>query len=349
VKNNIDSEKRHMKKLERNFRTVLLWRASILTSCVNRSTIYAFSGIHRPETTTRSQVRYYHDTCRFMSNDFENLIQAANAEANGVVMGGDFAGLAATFNPGDGSFIPVPVHLVPNALLEWGQEPKCLELLVSEESNDGETMTRHTITVLPGTGCSIDNLETTKVDDTIDLSSKYGRGTNVVGLQYEVGTKKNALRLESIFGMPDGYRMRVLLDVIPSSSTFAVQSPMVLALERRTNTFSSSGTIADGGGLDGRTVSMLLGEYLRRSRTFVDDPPLDGYHENNDLKHVSLPGNVSIAYGWITDGEWVVQTSHVHEGIRRVLSRRFLVVPTTETELDFAVDSWTEDYVPGNL
>jgi hypothetical protein len=33
--------------------------------------------------------------------------------------------------------------------------------------------------------------------------------------------------------------MRVLLDVIPSESTFGVQSPMVLALEHRTNTVSS--------------------------------------------------------------------------------------------------------------
>lgn len=284
-----------------------------------------------------------------MSHDFESLIQAATAEANGVAMGGDFAGLAATFNPGDGSLVPIPAHLVPDALLEWGQEPKCLDILVSEESSDGVTMTRHTISVLPGTGCSIDNLETTKVEDTIDLSPTFGRGTNIVGLQYEVGRKKNALRLETVFGMPEGYRMRVILDVIPSATTFAVQSPMVLALERRTNTVSSGGTIADGGGLDGRTVSMLLGDLLRRSKTFVDDQPLDGYHENGDLKHVSLPGNVSIAYGWLTEGDWVLQTSHVHGGVRRVLSRRFHTVDTTDSELDFAVESWTEDYVPGSL
>ena len=307
--------------------------------------VNAFAGIlnaHR--SATRQQ---YHATVLSMSQNFESLIQAATAEANGVAMGGDFAGLAATFNPGDGSFIPIPVHLIPDSLIEWGQEPKCLEILVSEESSDGKTMTRHTISVLPDTGCSIDNLETTKVDDTIDLSSKFGRGTNIVGLQYEVGKNKNALRLETVFGMLDGYRMRVLLDVVPSASTFVVQSPMVLALERRTNVVSSSGTIADGGGLDGRTVSMLLGDYLRQSSTFVDQAPLDSYHENGDLKHVSLPGDVSIAYGWLSDEEWVLQTSHVYEGVRRVLSRRFQTVESTE--LDFDVEAWTEDYVPGHL
>jgi len=275
--------------------------------------------------------------------DFENLVQAATSTSVGQPMGGDFAGLAATFNPGDGSFIPVPQHLVPDALLEWGQEPKCLEILVSEES-DGQTMQRNTITVLPDTGCSIDNLETTKVDDEMDVSSMFGAGTNIVGLQYEVG-RKNSLRLESVFGMDEGYRMRVLLDIVPSSSTFAVQSPMVLALERRTNTVSSGGTIADGGGLDGRTVSMLLGSRLRQSKTFAEEPPLEGYMESGDLKHVSFPGNVTIAYGWLNEGDWVVQISHVYEGVRRVISRQFHVVGGDE--LDFDVESWTENY-PAN-
>ncbi len=295
-----------------------------------------------PSLLKRISSRY--DTCRQLHpQDMERLIQAATSSANGVAMGGDFAGLAATFNPGNGAFIPVPEHFVPNALLDWGQEPKCLELLVSEETID-TTFKRNTITVLPSTGCSIDNLETIRVDDEIDLTFKYGKGTNVVGLQYEVGNKNGALRLETVFGMSDGYRMRVLLDVVPSTSTFAVQSPMVLALERRTNTVSSSGTIADGGGLDGRTVSMLLGEKLRQSKTFAEDIPLENNYEHGGITHVSFPGNVSVAYGWVTDGEWVVQIGHVHENVRRVLSRQFHVV--YEGQFDFDVESWTEDFVP---
>lgn len=275
--------------------------------------------------------------------DMERLIQAATSNARGYAMGGDFAGLAATFNPGNGAFIPVPTHLVPETLLEWGQEPKCLEILVSEETIH-DSLLRNTITVLPSTGCSIDNLETIRVDDEIDLSSKYGKGTNMVGLQYQVGNKNGALRLETLFGMVDGYRMRVLLDVIPSASTFAVQSPMVLALERRTNTVSSSGTIADGGGLDGRTVSMLLGEKLRQSKTFADDMPLENNYENDGIIHVNFPGNVSVAYGWLNDREWVVQVAHVYGTVRRVLSRQFHV--KGDGQFDFDVESWTEEFLP---
>lgn len=317
-----------------------------------RASLFGFLSPHLPTSVDaysfpwmgRAPSLAPYDTRRYLyPQDFEDLIQTATSGANGQAVGGDFAGLAATFNPGDGSFVPVPEHLVPDALLDWGQEPKCLEILISEE-NVGEKMLRNTITVLPDTGCSIDNLETVRVDDEIDMSSKYGKGTNVVGLQYEVGRSNGALRLETVFGMADGYRMRVLLDVVPSATKFAVQSPMVLALERRTNTVSSSGTIADGGGLDGRTVSMLLGDKLSQSKTFAEDKPMDRDYENGRIRHVNFPGNVSIAYGWLTDAEWVVQIGHVHGGVRRVLSRQFHVVG--DGELDFDVESWTEDYSP---
>ena len=66
-------------------------------------------------------------------SDFESLVKGATEQSIGQLpLGGDFAGLAATFNPGDGTFIPIPEHLIPESLLEWGQEPKCLEVLVSE-------------------------------------------------------------------------------------------------------------------------------------------------------------------------------------------------------------------------
>lgn len=298
---------------------------------------------------TRPLSNCYHGTTRqqLYPQDLESLIQAATLNAKGRAMGGDFAGLAATFHPGSGAFIPVPEHLVPDALLDWGQEPKCLEILVSEEETvveNQEMLQRNTITVLPSTGCSIDNLETIRVDDQIDVSSKHGKSTNVVGLQYQVGKANGALRLETVFGMANGYRMRVLLDVVPSVSTFAVQSPMVLALERRTNTVSSSGTIADGGGLDGRTVSMLLGEKLRQSKTFVEDKPLEENHEADGITHVGFPGNVSLAYGWLKDDEWVVQVGHVHGSVRRVVSRQFHVAG--DGLFYFDVESWTEDFVP---
>jgi hypothetical protein len=316
------------------------------------------------------------------NNNLESLIQAATMPSKGQLpLGGDFAGLAATFHPGNGSFIPIPDSLIPPSLLEWGQEPKCLEVLVSEDiyvdnhdlllGDNSKTMTRITTTVLPDTGCGVDNLETLKAIDEIDLESQWSSissiideeqengsptttttttttpTTTVVGLQYPLNEQSNELRVETIFGLEadDGgqYRMRVAIDVVPSPpDTFGISSPMVLTLERRTNAVSSGGTIGDGGGLDGRTVSMLLGDRLSRSKTFVDDPPMSDNYDSDSIKHVALPGNVSIAYGWMTDGDWVLQVGHVGpDGMRRVVSRQFTVMDNGE--LGFEIRSWVED------
>ena len=251
--------------------------------------------------------------------------------------------MAATFCPSDGLLIPIPENLIPDALLEWGQEPKCLEILTSEDINkEEEVMMRSTITVLPDTGCSIDNLETTKVVDEVDLVSQWGGDdeSNVVGLQYQYGAS-DQLRVETIFGLDQGQRMRVAIDLNPSNHIFAIQSPMVLALERRTSSISSGGTIADGGGLDGRTVNMLLGGELSKSKTFADEKPLEDNFESNGIQHVSLPGGVAIAYGWLTDEEWVLQVSHIYQGTRRIVCRQCNVVE--EDELDFDVDCWEEE------
>ena len=290
-------------------------------------------------TTPRSNKRTILQSTPLPSHYYlELLIQAATSDSNGYPIGGDFAGLGATFDPSDGRFIPIPEHLIPEALLEWGQEPKCLEMLVSEDFQD-EVMLRNTITILPDTGCSIDNLETTKIDDEIDVSFLLGdEESPIVGLQYP--TRNDEIRLETIFAMDGGLRMRVVIDISPSQPVFAVQSPMVLAMERRTSSSSSSGVIADGGGLDGRTVSMLLGEQLRQSKTFVEDVPLNESFETDGINHVYLPGNVGLSYGWQSDEEWVLQISHVHENKKRVISRIFSM--SGEDTVDFKLDSWEE-------
>ena len=231
--------------------------------------------------------------------------------------------MAATFNPGDGSFIPIPDYLIPDSLKEWGQEPKCLEVLVSEDLHEDSddhfhyddfddddtddenrhrhhhrhhhhpsSMTRITTTILPDTGCSVDNLEFIKAIDEVDLDSQWAAtsgtkqptnddddgnhnnsestttttttttattlsASNVIGLQYPIGNNNDELRLETIFGLKeeaneDGgtmigqYRMRVAIDLIPSPPhTFAIQSPMLMTLERRTSSVSSGGTIGE--------------------------------------------------------------------------------------------------------
>lgn len=288
---------------------------------------------------------------------FESLVEEATSGSTGLY-GGDFAGRAATFNPGDGSFIPIPDYLIPESLKEWGQEPKCLEVLVSEDvldddSGEGYVMTRVTTKILPETGCGVDNLETMLATDEIDLESQWKSddGDNgledVVGLQYPLGEDK--LRVETIFGLEEEYgvdRIRVAIDLIPSEENFAIVSPMVLTLERRTSSISSGGTISEGGGLDGRTVYMLLGERLRASQTFVDEPSMsnDSYFDpDSDIRYVGLPSNISIAYGWNNDGDsWMLQVSHITpNGSRRVISRQFTTA--NNGELDFEIRSWVED------
>jgi len=74
------------------------------------------------------------------------------------LVGGDYAGLSATFDA-HGKLIPIQEHWIPESLLEWGQAPWCLEVLVSE---DVDATTRQTVTILPETGCAVDNLETIK-------------------------------------------------------------------------------------------------------------------------------------------------------------------------------------------
>lgn len=294
----------------------------------------------------------------YASDEFESLVEAATLESKGVY-GGDFAGLAATFNPGDGSFIPIPEYLIPDGLLEWGQEPKCLEVLVSEDvhsdaSGEDNLMTRVTTTILPDTGCSVDNLETMVAKDEIDLESQLKSDESnddgveeIVGLQYPLGEDK--LRVETIFGLGEEFgvdRIRVAIDLVPSEDDFAIKSPMMLTLERRTSSISSGGTISEGGGLDGRTVYMLLGERLRASRTFVDEPVMnyDNPDPTDDIRHLNFPGYVSIAYGWLKDkNSWMLQVSQISGASRRVMSREFTTAK--DGELDFEMQSWVEDYI----
>ncbi|KAL3905935.1 MAG: hypothetical protein SGARI_004230 [Bacillariaceae sp.] len=348
----------------RHYKTVL-----VCTTALRAGTVVGFTPRHTQKL---------YSTNNNNQQDFERLVQEATQPSQcEPPLGGDWAGLAATFNPGEGAFIPIPEYLVPDSLLEWGQAPKCLEVLVSEDirTDSGEDATgeddigilqRVTTTVLPATGCGVDNLETLKAQDEVDLEARWVSGvdsfedpsedegaTKVVGLQYPIGNDNdNALRVETIFGFDYGggqFRMRVAIDVVPSPpDTFGISSPMVLTLERRTNAISSGGTIANGGGLDGRTVMMLLGERLSGSKTFVDDPPMGGNFDRDSIKHVSFPGNVDIAYGWMTDNDWALQVGCVGpNGMRRVVSRQFTVAKSGE--LDFELRSWVEDPAETNV
>ena len=86
---------------------------------------------------------------------------------------------------------------------------------------------------------------------------------------------------------------------------------------------------------------MLLGERLRQSKTFAHEDPRGTNYQSNGIQYVSLPGDVTIAYGWSSPDEWVLQVGHVQNGVRKVVSREFRV--TNDSALDFDVHHWEEE------
>ncbi|KAL3763685.1 hypothetical protein ACHAW5_004837 [Stephanodiscus triporus] len=108
-------------------------------------------------------------------------MSTAPAAEYSVILGGDYAGLHATFSSKcPGGLVPVPERLVPRAMLEWGDIPSCLEALTSEDWTVADTndenggggvsvprMFRTVVTVLPEVGCGIDNLEVTRRSEDV--------------------------------------------------------------------------------------------------------------------------------------------------------------------------------------
>jgi uncharacterized protein YfcZ (UPF0381/DUF406 family) len=110
------------------------------------------------------------------------VVSSSTVETATIVGNGDYAGLSATFSS-YGKLIPVPEHLVPQSMIEWGDIPTYMEVLSSEDiitlnhdlNNDeekGQKMERTVITVLPEVGCGIDNLETTKKVEEFHLQQQ---------------------------------------------------------------------------------------------------------------------------------------------------------------------------------
>lgn len=126
------------------------------------------------------------------------VVSSSTVETTSIVGNGDYVGLSATFsssssdikNGGVGELIPVPEHLVPESMIEWGDIPTCLEVLSSEDiitlghdpNNDekGQIMERTVITVLPEVGCGIDNLETTKKVEEFNIQQKQQSDSRLV-------------------------------------------------------------------------------------------------------------------------------------------------------------------------
>lgn len=278
-------------------------------------------------------------------------------------MGGDYAGHSATFSSSDGKLIPVPEHLVPESLIEWGQIPSCLEVLSSEDvavasagDEIGIQLQRGTVSVLPEVGCGVDNLDTMRTVLTLQLSSTSGSTASasdgirtgqffafaenededdddddddcrqVLAWQTEMTPLRDAsrIKLETVFSLPseappidedDGdkksfeRRIRVSFEATPSERK--ISSPISVISERRIRDTSSNAQWGVGGGLDGRTVSKLIGKESV-TKPFADNEPLlvgseeEGGESGRGEVTLSLPGNIVLRYSTPDNGSWYV-------------------------------------------
>ena len=270
-----------------------------------------------------------------------------------VPTGGDFAGLSATFDHRNGALIPVPEYIIPKSLIQWGQAPTCLEVLVSEDeaaANATFSWRRQSLVIFPETGCGIENLQTTKVVEEVDASCIWQSSDfSVRTLHYLVGDKK--LRVESSFGWLEEHRVRMVVDVaiMPADNnngySFEVQTPIKVILERQTDAVSTQGTVADGGGLDAQRVTKWLGQVLQNYHSFAEKGGAGAYKPEKRMDSldmmttaVNFPGNLTLAYGSSSEAPWVVEMGQVfpEERVRQVV-RLTLTSPSEST-----VESWIE-------
>ena len=284
-----------------------------------------------------------------------------------ILLGGDYAGHYATFSSIDGSIIPVPEHLVPESLIEWGQIPTSLEVLSSEDlavSNVENIfqLNRTIVQILPEVGCGVDNMNTMRKTQALCLSASKELDSNTDNESVGVSRMHtffqddddddeidencvitwttdspprqglDCTQIETIFTLPaeeassipldilgdEGKeqqlsvyprRVRVTFETIPEKCE--VCSPITVVVERQTSAKSTGGQWGVGGGLDGRSVSRLIGKE-NAAKPFVETKPLllgDGEEEENGKDEeltLSLPGNLVVRHGKTESGLWFV-------------------------------------------
>ena len=257
-------------------------------------------------------------------------------------LGGDYAGIMATFDAHTGKLIPIPEHYIPQSLLEWGQVPSALEVLVSEVEHQSLASTtptttsrlnrnlepilmkRQCLTILPETGCGVDNLETVQEDEPElvlhrDFASSWSSRTK--------NNQQQSFRIETVFGLVIGgdvdkneqqqnpYRSRISIDLAlvaqTNNESRIIQPTQIrIYLERQIQTKSTGGTVAKGGGLDGQRVARWMGPILssRSMQSFAEIAPsgtssTEQFKDSNDddisdavVHTVTLPANVTVQY-----------------------------------------------------
>ena len=272
-----------------------------------------------------------------------------------TLMGGDHAGIWVDLDL-DGKVIPVPSHMVPESMKEWGQEPEIWEILTSEDNIIEDAIyNRHTIKILPETGCSVDNMETSKSemmlqeitgflfhdaddqDKEVGCVQCYASQTLIKPLTNAVEVPKDDQWLVDVTfdcnsnGLTD-HRVRLgmwfkrlaqpkedskhlweLSDKPPAPYA----SPLHVVFERQFATNSSSGTLADGGGLDGKRVSGWIGDDISKVSSSFAAPKVPKKEKSDDaFTTIELPFNLTLSYGYVpnedyvNEDDFVVQVGH---------------------------------------
>ena len=217
-----------------------------------------------------------------------------STDIKNTISGCDYAGLFATFSSETGKLVPVPEHLIPESMLEWGEIPSSLETLTSEDiilNDDNETFERTTITVLPEVGCGIDNLEVTKKSTTFEATNTRSYNWHNTRLEREVVALdcqrgQSSLNIETTFQVDSEIdekddemssrtkRIRLSLSLDVSKQKPFISKLINLSTERQVSTTSSQGTAWTGpkynsGGLDMGTVVKNVGNDIIKRDVFA--------------------------------------------------------------------------------
>ena len=129
-------------------------------------------------------------------------------------------------------------------------------------------------------------------------------------LDVAIGEKKPVLDSDC-----DGetFLPRIRLTINMDQSSNQIKSPIDIVKERKTSVQSSRGQIADGGGLDARTVTSLIGK-SNVNKPFTDRNVLsfeEASEESSTFLHTFvLPGNVLLEYDDpVSDSPWRLKVS----------------------------------------
>ena len=256
-------------------------------------TITAFA----PTAVSCGSRQHHHVSSDIMMTKNDQTISCSSLSS--IAAGGDHAGLSATFSSKTGELIPVPEHLVPEIMQEWGDIPSYFEVLVSEdyflkEEENQEKMERTTITVLPEVGCGIDNLETMKKVEEYNLQTnecrlvKWKDGKDqqdVVAVDQKVGPSSapdQLVAVETMFQVASEvvtddqenasdeqkegvYPRRIRISFTIDTTSNLIIKDIIINVERLYSTTSTQGTRWSGpqhnsGGLDARSVMNTIGK-----------------------------------------------------------------------------------------